>query len=1196
MLCISQAAFCDDVQKSINTNYLRTPEASAFKKYGEESVNEYTGTADISVPLYTIKNKDIEIPLVLRYDASGIKVEQDASWVGLGWNLMVGGCINYVCAGDHDIQKAPNIPTKTWTEYLTSDFTPWNSGSAIGGGIQNMGQNQPAYRSRTKYYTYDANDTFNWMNKRPYQAHRFVESYKDIFSESWGMRGYLDWGYGERDFYSVNVMGKSFMFFVDPATLNVFNIGKASEEFVVTPDFSRNDTEPGIGNIPDVGTWKITDSSGYNYYFAVSDKCQMDKKSGMTYTTCWYLTKIQSPLGETVEFQYAELNRNARQSLVESRKIPIFHNGGAFCCHSLSNQDYVRYLQNENANMGTTTHYLSKIITGKQTVAFTTSNSDQSSGKKLDAIKIYYNGTLKRTFNMSFGSFGYSNIGGNYAQNDPSLTSQNRLKLNNVKEIASKDTLVTSFSYNEAVKLPSKRSCAQDYWGYYNGKENKTNRGYTLVPAPGKFMSSNYIEDLKTYEKTGANRYCDSKFMQAAILNKVTYPTGGCTKYEYEPNSYEINDYKLSLEYEEYLNRGYDININKYFSYTPDAPVKVSNTPYNFTLTGDLNYSLSVGCSGDAINGSTFSVVIVSLSTGGTPTEIPVKYKSSNDLIEIKTGTLHAGNYQLIIGAPSTGTKNYGISCLLKGNYASNSFEKLYPQKTFSRMVGGLRIAKISNYDNNGTQIDYTTYKYDGGVLLNNIETIDYQEMYNFRPEATQTTYAGQTYSIKYYTITSGHPRMPAFFASCNPGIVGYSTVTKCKYSAIGGSKLEKKIVSTYQNLGPTNEYGMDYYYRFDNGQLLTQEIYNGNTIIAKITNDYSNEIVDHYATNIVGKLKSLNGVSAISPVYKENQTIYNRNGIGTTSKIENWPVGNSYENVFDVLRYPYILSRNVLERTINTETCSGSQTIITTKKYSYNEKNHQVSQIDEFRSDNVKNARNDISLTNNINRTKIKYTVDEVNSDSKCKTMVQSYHRLNDVVENKKLIVENGTEKCISTERIAYNGGTYSVPISSSTSIGNATVEKRAEYKYDGRRNIRSIKIDGFETVYIWSYSGQYPIAKIEGVTLNDVINTMAGTISSQFPTGTKIEDMGTVALDKITDENDPTKILAHINEIRKRVDGIGGYVTTYTYSPLVGMTSQTLPNGLKTTYQYDGFGRLIKVLDHNGKVISTNEYNYKK
>ena len=114
------SALADDLQNSLNYDYLRTPEASAFMKYGEESVSEYTGTADISVPLYTIKCKDIEIPISLQYDASGIKVEQEASWVGLGWNLMVGGCINYVCAGGHDMYGAPNIENKVWTEHLTS--------------------------------------------------------------------------------------------------------------------------------------------------------------------------------------------------------------------------------------------------------------------------------------------------------------------------------------------------------------------------------------------------------------------------------------------------------------------------------------------------------------------------------------------------------------------------------------------------------------------------------------------------------------------------------------------------------------------------------------------------------------------------------------------------------------------------------------------------------------------------------------------------------------------------------------------------------------------------------------------------------------------------------------------------------------------------------------------------------------------
>lgn len=80
----------------------KSPEASAFQKYGETEINEYTGNPAISIPLYTLSYKGIEVPLSLTYDRGGIQVSQEASWVGLGWSLNVGGCINYVCQGGND--------------------------------------------------------------------------------------------------------------------------------------------------------------------------------------------------------------------------------------------------------------------------------------------------------------------------------------------------------------------------------------------------------------------------------------------------------------------------------------------------------------------------------------------------------------------------------------------------------------------------------------------------------------------------------------------------------------------------------------------------------------------------------------------------------------------------------------------------------------------------------------------------------------------------------------------------------------------------------------------------------------------------------------------------------------------------------------------------------------------------------------
>lgn len=51
-----------------------------------------------------------------------------------------------------------------------------------------------------------------------------------------------------------------------------------------------------------------------------------------------------------------------------------------------------------------------------------------------------------------------------------------------------------------------------------------------------------------------------------------------------------------------------------------------------------------------------------------------------------------------------------------------------------------------------------------------------------------------------------------------------------------------------------------------------------------------------------------------------------------------------------------------------------------------------------------------------------------------------------------------------------------------------------------------------------------------------------------------------------------------------------------TYTYKPLVGITSQTDFNGKKLNYEYDGFGRLRFIRDNNGAIIKRIDYNYSR
>lgn len=67
-----------------------------FSNSGKNLFNGFSGALSYSIPLFNLKSTDIEVPISLDYYSNGIKVDQVASWVGLGWSLNAGGCINRV--------------------------------------------------------------------------------------------------------------------------------------------------------------------------------------------------------------------------------------------------------------------------------------------------------------------------------------------------------------------------------------------------------------------------------------------------------------------------------------------------------------------------------------------------------------------------------------------------------------------------------------------------------------------------------------------------------------------------------------------------------------------------------------------------------------------------------------------------------------------------------------------------------------------------------------------------------------------------------------------------------------------------------------------------------------------------------------------------------------------------------------------
>jgi YD repeat-containing protein len=53
---------------------------------------------------------------------------------------------------------------------------------------------------------------------------------------------------------------------------------------------------------------------------------------------------------------------------------------------------------------------------------------------------------------------------------------------------------------------------------------------------------------------------------------------------------------------------------------------------------------------------------------------------------------------------------------------------------------------------------------------------------------------------------------------------------------------------------------------------------------------------------------------------------------------------------------------------------------------------------------------------------------------------------------------------------------------------------------------------------------------------------------------------------------------------------------MTTYTYSPLKGMTSNCDVDSRVIYYNYDGLGRLRYTRDQDGNILKTIEYHYQQ
>jgi YD repeat-containing protein len=136
---------------------------------------------------------------------------------------------------------------------------------------------------------------------------------------------------------------------------------------------------------------------------------------------------------------------------------------------------------------------------------------------------------------------------------------------------------------------------------------------------------------------------------------------------------------------------------------------------------------------------------------------------------------------------------------------------------------------------------------------------------------------------------------------------------------------------------------------------------------------------------------------------------------------------------------------------------------------------------------------------------------------------------------------------------------------------------------RYDTKGNLlQHHKEDDANVSYIWGYNKTYPIAKIENADYSTVEAVLGGA--------TSVDNFATTA--NPTDAQVRSFLAALYTDSRLAK----AMVSTYTYKPLVGMTSSTNPDGFTSYYEYDAFGRLKTVRDHDNNIVKTYSYHYRE
>lgn len=471
-------------------------------------VDPFTGRANVSIPIWNLSNKYLDVPIVLSNNGNGMKLTEGEGSAGIGWNVIAGGEISREVRGVPDDAFQNGATGKKGWLHVNSDsiknFSP-------------VGDNNLTVCS-------DEIPDYNYINS-------LKIGIKDT----------------EPDIFNLNAPGLSGQFYFDHSKNIVFSPYQDLDVDYVL----QNGTQA-------LFSFTVTRNDGVKYQFNVVEYADMHAKPFQgnasweydahpfkvqkSFISAWKLSTITMPDSKTITFLYSDPRET------ESR-------------------EYRRWLNKTTNKIDTlytvtnlsTSHQLRKIKDELNDITISYINN-----QLVSSINVLRHGI------PTLPGLGVKKFFLDYVQvRDASDTEQENIGrkyfLKSLKE--TNDNCVSFPSYKfeyynvdliaGVTDLPIKNGFAQDYWGYYNGAGDNAGN---LIPALYYNANAEGAERMRIRpnpnvsgytQLSGFDRNTNTSTVYYGALKRVYYPPGG-----YGEITYEAADYYDSLATSSYLGGG----------------------------------------------------------------------------------------------------------------------------------------------------------------------------------------------------------------------------------------------------------------------------------------------------------------------------------------------------------------------------------------------------------------------------------------------------------------------------------------------------------------------------------------------------------------------------------------------------------------------------------------------------------------